>query len=440
MRENWDGSFEPRLATEWKIDTSAPSITFSLRKGVKFHDGSDFNAEAVRWNLQALIDAKIGNSRYWKSLEIIDDYTIRVNLTNWLNTMLGTFASIGVAFVSPSAYKTNGVQWMRENMVGTGPFKLTKFERDVRARFVKNENYWEKDKPYLDGVDVLYVKEKFTQTAAIQSGAADVLMLDLGKEAADLQRLGFNIVSRSSGIVCLIPDSANAQSPFSDKRVREAVEYAIDKEALIAAKGYGFLKPAYQVAIPGTMAYDPALVSRKYNLEKAKQLLADAGYAAGFKYKIVVTTTGMDRDIMVDIQSQLGKAGIKIELDFPEYAKYLEYRQGGPWSGAILAQPTAVGANYNGNLTQYWAAPSTLFRSLQRPAELQPLADASVNSVTLDANKIKAIVKLLYDDAMVIPLYDAKSGAAVQDYLRDGGFLMLSNHFTYKPDTSWLSK
>ena len=128
------------------------SITFNLRKGVKFHDGSDFNAEVAKWNLDNMIKAEASAFASWASVDIIDDYTIRVNFTKWQSTLPMSFAEGNpwAPMVSKAAFEKNGLEWMRANPVGTGPFKFESFQLDASLKVVRNPDYWIKGKPYLD--------------------------------------------------------------------------------------------------------------------------------------------------------------------------------------------------------------------------------------------------------------------------------------------------
>jgi peptide/nickel transport system substrate-binding protein len=136
------------------------SITFTLRKGVKFQDGTDWNAEACRWNFQMLLDTKrLTDGKYVKSFEVVDNYTFKMYLTeyNWLR-----FESYGfMQFISPTAFEKAGggdmaksKEWARLNAVGTGAFKISEFQRDTVIKYVKNDNYWRKGMPYLDGIEI----------------------------------------------------------------------------------------------------------------------------------------------------------------------------------------------------------------------------------------------------------------------------------------------
>jgi peptide/nickel transport system substrate-binding protein len=219
------------------------SITLHLFKGVKFHDGTDFNAQAVKWNLDKSMapgSTNIGSTTAWKSIEVIDDYTVRINLKSRQNTLVRTFAD-GISFsVSPTAFQKNGADWMNYNMVGTGPFIQKDFQRDVSLTFTRNPNYWERGKPYLDGVQILYVTDTMTQEALFKSGGADILQCANDFMASRMQTAGFKVIAQPSTGSTLVPDSMNADSPWSKLKVRQAAEFAIDKESIVKAFDMAF--------------------------------------------------------------------------------------------------------------------------------------------------------------------------------------------------------
>ena len=179
---------------------------------------------------------------------------------------------------------------MKPNPVGTGPFKFVSYDVDVSYKVMKNPDYWAKDDkgnqlPYLDGIEYIYIADTMTQEMSMENGEADMLMgIAPGKTAADLASLGLNMEYAMDMPVCLIPDTANSDSPWSNQKVREAVEYAIDRETIAKALGYGYWQAPYQ--IPPRDFQPMILIStlgRKYNLDKAKQLLTEAGYPTGFR-------------------------------------------------------------------------------------------------------------------------------------------------------------
>jgi ABC-type transport system substrate-binding protein len=154
LKEQLGGKIGPNIAASYDVvsDPANASITLHLQKGVKFHDGTDFNAQAVKWNFDK---QKAGNmyasvTNYWKSLEVLDDYTLRINLTTWLNRAVRSYADSVTYVVSPAAFDKNGIDWLRWHMVGTGPFVQTDFQQQVSLTTARNPNYWEQGKPYLD--------------------------------------------------------------------------------------------------------------------------------------------------------------------------------------------------------------------------------------------------------------------------------------------------
>ena len=438
LRQYYDGHFEPWLATAWKIAPDKSSITFNLRKGVKFHDGTDFNAEAVKFNLEAKKAAKMSGSEDWASIDIVDDYTIRVNLSHYVNTALARFCAISGAMVSPTAFKKNGIDWARWNPVGTGPFQFVSFERDVNIKYKKFDNYWQKGKPYLDGVEYIYIKDPMTQSASMEAKEAHVLNIEGGKQAADLKAMGLDVFTPATGTVTLIPDSMNADSPLANKKVREAVEYAIDKEAIAKAKSYGFWNASYQYPPPGTMAYIKNFQGRKYNPAKAKQLLAEAGYPKGFKISIT-PHFAVDRDVLVSIQSYLSKVGITADLDFVDQGKFTDYRRKG-WKNGFLAMPLGLYPNYLQSIQIYLLPTSLDFPSLKKPANIATMVNDGLSTINAEPQRVQKILKVYYDDATVIPIHDTVRASVKQKNAHDTGHLIFGVWPEWAPDQAWMNK
>jgi peptide/nickel transport system substrate-binding protein len=219
VRLHYNGRIEPWLAESWKVAPDKSSITFFLRKGVKFHDGTDFNAEAAKFNLDALKAGKNPGTEDWGSIDVIDASTVRIGLLKYSNILLSRLAGTPGSMVSPTAFKTKGIEWARWNPVGTGPFEFVSFERDVSMKYKKFYGYWQKGKPYLDGLQYVYIKDPMTQAATIESGEAHVLNTETGKMAADLKAAGLNVYAADTGVVVLIPDSMNADSPLANRKV-----------------------------------------------------------------------------------------------------------------------------------------------------------------------------------------------------------------------------
>ncbi|MBI4296660.1 MAG: ABC transporter substrate-binding protein, partial [Chloroflexi bacterium] len=163
----------PQLATDWKLSPDATSLTLTLRKGVKFHDGTELNAAAVKWNMEKRKAAKLGDYEEVTSIVILDDYTVKLNLSAFKNTSLVSLWFTGGQMFSPTAYEKMGKDWAMFNPVGTGPFKFVSYERDQLLKMVRFDGYWEKGKPYLDGYYNYYFADITTLVLAFLKGDVD---------------------------------------------------------------------------------------------------------------------------------------------------------------------------------------------------------------------------------------------------------------------------
>jgi peptide/nickel transport system substrate-binding protein len=426
------GVVEPLLATGWEIAPDGKSITFTLRKGVKFHDGSKFSAWAVKWNLEKQIEAK--RAPDWKSVDIIDDYTVRVNITGYKNTILTGFGGGGAMIISPTAVEKNGLDWARWHPVGTGPFKFVEYERDARLVYERNNEYWREGLPYLDGVEFVVIADATVRKIAFQKGDIHTLRAS-GVTAQELKNMGFDYVTRAGGTFVLVPDSKNAKSIFADKKVRLAISHAIDRESLAKALGYGFSAPAYQV-FPGFIETGIAnLDKHKFDQNLAKQLLAEAGYPNGFKTTIHAFIRVVPRDYVTAVANMLGEVGITVESDFPEAGRYEEYRFKG-WSDSLMSHALGSMENMNSTFSFYFGG--IQFPSVQKPDGWQKAYDAALSSETVDPVKTQALVKVMHDDVMVIPYLEETAVAFIQKGVHDSGHLKDSLTTVTEFEVTWL--
>ena len=442
LHEQLDGTLVPNIAESYEVDPDpdAPSITFHIKKGVKFSDGSDLTADVVKWDLETTGKGgpNAGQAAFWKSFEVIDDYTLKVNFTTWQNRLVRGFADASTYLYSKAAYDKNGIEWMRWNMVGPGPFKQVSFQRDVATKTVKNEYYFDKSKPYLDGVDMLYVLDELTRVALFKSGGGEVLDLaGNGRIASELKAEGYTILHKPGSPSILVPDSMNADSPWSNIKVRQAAEYAIDRESMAKTFGFGYSAAAYQLPSPATKAHDPNFEGRRYDVAKAKSLLAEAGYPNGFKTKIYIQTGG-NQDIPVAIQAYLSKVGIQAELEYQDLAKYTATIQG-TWNNGLILNTLLEWPNYNNGFNFYFGPTSPFFKSLQKPEGWAEAFKASLTAPTVDVELMKKCIQVIYDDSMVIPLTHGSSLYATQNYVRDTGFDTRSSIYWDK-QSAWLDK
>ncbi|MBI4321611.1 MAG: hypothetical protein HY675_24210 [Chloroflexi bacterium] len=438
------GRATPKLATAWEIGKDGKSITFTLRKGVKFHDGTDFDASAAKWNLDTVKKAGLDKTEAWTSIDAVDNNTVRINLSEYDNGILPMLSRTIGQMISPTAVEKNGKEWAHYNPVGTGPFKFVRFERDVVLRYDRFDGYWG-PKPYVDGIEFRFVQDPMVQSAAFQAGEGHVIYRAPTTVAADLRTKGYEIIGTGGGALpasldVLAPDTASPDSVFVDKRVREAIEYAIDKRAIAKAVGLGFWEAANQVVPQGYTGYNAGLEGRSYNPAKARQLLADAGYRDGFKTRIIAPTTAA-KDMLVAIQSNLKAVGVDVQLEAVPRARYNEYDTKG-WNGGLIYVLMVLEPNVGNVLSRMMGSPVLRYVSLTRPTVWNDSLKGS--RATADFETYKSLtekaVKFAYDDAMVVPLFESALPFVVGPTAHDTGFLTTGHQTHWTPEKAWLSK
>lgn len=440
LREDINANYHPWLATDWKIDKTKNTITLSLRKGVKFHDGTDLNAEAVKWCIDRAIENRMVKG--FKSVDVIDVYTVRINVSHYQNNMLNILSSSYTSPVSPTAYKAMEEEKALWHPVGTGPFKFENYERGSRLTFTKWEGYWGKGKPYLDGLEYLFIRDPMTQQAAMQARGEEkvhVLAVTTGEQAAMLKAKGFKDLTTYTGSISLVPDSKDPNSPLSNRKVRLALSYAINRDAIVKARGFGLWSPANQAPTPGKPGHLQEPEFGRYDPEKAKQLLKEAGYPNGFQTKIYPMPGLVDRDAMVAIQRFLAEVGIKAELEFLDRGKYNNLRFKG-WKNGLLAQAMRMLATANITYNFYGHTAIGQFPSLKRPDGFVDKLDASLETLVAEKANMEELTRMLIDDATFIPLYYISESRILQSNVHDTGYFEWEAGTVFTPENIWMSK
>jgi peptide/nickel transport system substrate-binding protein len=337
VRIDEEGLVTEGLATDWELDASAKSITFALRQGVKFHDGADWNAEAAKWNLDQHLTSNTSTiGPNIASVDIVDTYTVVVNLNSWDSTLLDQMGSSYLGFmISPLSAEANGDDWCKLNPVGTGPFKFVSWEPTVKQVYEKFDDYWQEGKPALDGVEWIFIADPLTRTLALEAGEVDMIGEVDPTQAKMLETKGtYTMTMSPTAFIGIAGDSKNPSSPFSDIRVRQAVEYAIDKEAICNSVGQGYWVPVWKQARPGTWADDPTVVGLTYNPTKAMELLDEAGYSEGLDITLYVANLAPYADLLLAVDGYLAAVGINTVIDLYDSAGYLSIVFGG-WQNGL---------------------------------------------------------------------------------------------------------
>lgn len=319
----------PRLATSWEPSSDGMYWTFKLRQGVKFHDGTPFNAEAVKFNIERLLnpDTKVPLRSYIsmvQSAEVIDEHTVKIVLKYPHAPFLHRMSSASNAIISPKAVQTYG-QDLALHPVGTGPYKFVEWVKGDKLVLERNEEYWG-TMPKIKTIVFKPVPENSTRVTLLESGDVDLIVrvppheVERLKAKSDLDV----IVSPSTREIYVALN--NNWGPLKDPKVRQALNYAVNKEEIVSQilMGAGkvvqspILEEMFGYKKVGAYPYDPA---------KAKALLAEAGYPNGFEV-VFHTPDGrylMDKKIAEAIQHYLSAVGVKAELKTMEWAAYLAF-------------------------------------------------------------------------------------------------------------------
>ncbi len=403
-----DGSIQGELATSWKIADDLKSITINLRKGVKFHDGSDFNAAVCKWNLDLQIAAKKADVASWTSVEVIDDSTIRINLSSYTNTLFSGLSKLTIAgMMSKASFDKNGIEWARSNPVGTGPFMFAEYQRDVKLVLKRNPNYWDPGKPYLDGIVMTVIPDDTVRRLSFEKGDIMAYTSTNPVVSKEMEKSGkFDVVLRNSGPRVLAPASMDPKSPWADVRVRYAASYALDRELMAEALGSGHSVAPYQLMQGLPDVRIAGLTPTKFDPARSKQLLSEAGFPTGFKTTLTGRPVIITKDQVTAVAEMLRNVGIDVTIDTVTSAKYDSMRIGGTWDG-ILAESMLVQANKNDTFISYFAG--LQWQYVKKPVGFQQALNASLATLEIDTNAIKVMIQLLYDDMTVIPFYEEES-------------------------------
>jgi peptide/nickel transport system substrate-binding protein len=398
IRVKMDGTIEPVLATSWKPANDNKSITVTLRKNVKFHDGSDFNAQVCKWNMDNLITAKRATD--WQSIDVVDDYTIRVNIAGYKNTILTGLTN--TQQISKASFDKNGIEYARWHPVGTGPFIFVEYQRDAKVTYKRNPAYWIPGRPYLDSVEYLVLTDSTVRKLAFQKKDLHLInTTGFGVDSQELQAGGYPVFTFPGGTFLLIPCSKATESPWSKVKVRQAAYYALNRESIAKALGYGFAKPAYQLYPNDVLSSIPGLSTNAYDKDKSKALLTEAGYPNGFQTKMYSFPQNISEDWASVIATQLTAVGIVTDSIMPTAGKYMEIAGGGWNDGILHAAFINSAGNPNSMLNLYFFG--YFYPSIKPPDAMKAALDASMATPEPDAKMIQAVMKTLQDDMTVIP-------------------------------------
>jgi ABC-type transport system substrate-binding protein len=334
-----NAEYVPDLAESWDVKEDGKVYVFHLRKGVKFHDGTDLTAEVVKWNFDRLLnpEEKVITASYFnpilESVDVIDQHTLQITLKSPTNTLLPALAvyRVGFMIISPASYKKWGKQDLGGHPAGTGPFKLVRWEQNRIIELERNPNYFKKDLPYLDRLEFHVMKDGVTRATALRAGEVDFVNEVPMEHAARLTDDPKIQVYRGVDAAKIYIPLNVQRKPFDDIRVRQALTgYGIDRRAIAKIAFLGYAQPLLGVIPPGTRGYEDILEMYPYNPERAKALLKEAGFNENNPVEYTIMTHAAYpplptvATVMKTQLESLGMVKVKVEVvDRPIFLKRL---------------------------------------------------------------------------------------------------------------------
>lgn len=312
-----DMNVVPVLAEDYEASDDATEFIFYLRQGVTFHDGTPLNAEAVKVNVDRLANPDNQLKRHSlfsivKETQVVDEYTVKVILKEPFGAMIGNFAHPAAMMLSPKALEEYGKDVSR-HPVGTGQYVYKEWQPGDHLTVAKNENYWKDGYPKVDSITFRPTPENGSRVAMLQTGEADFIYPVPTEQAATINGNDGIIVENAPSIIVRYMSMNVLKEPYDDVRVRQAINYAINKEAFIKVvlNGYGSIQDS--IIAPNTRFYSKQ-TPYEIDLEKAKQLMKEAGLEGGFTAKMWGANNSSTIKGMEFLQQQLAQINVKVEI------------------------------------------------------------------------------------------------------------------------------
>ncbi len=330
-----DGTLQPSLAESWEANEDVTVWTLYLRQDVTFHDGTPFNAEAVKMNLDRFLDPESAAPFRFllgrvTEVRVAGEYAVEIHTDETFAPMLSHLSHSFIAMVSPEQLRGLEPGETITNPIGTGPFKMERWDRGEQITLVANEDYWG-GRPYLDEVVFKFVPEDAARVVMLETGEADAIMRVPPLDVPRLQANPAVDVVYATSVRVIYIGFNNLRAPFTDPLVRQALNYAVDKQEIIDVILDGVGQPSTAPVVPAVFGYYPA-GPYEYDPDKARELLEQAGYSDGLKVTLYHPTGRylMDATIAETVQSYLMDVGVEAELITMEWGAYLAYLQSPP--------------------------------------------------------------------------------------------------------------
>jgi len=435
--------FVPELAASWEIVDNTTYI-FSLRDDVKFHDGTPFDAEAVKWNFARMASEYSQVAPYFsmiESVDVMDEYTVQFKLSEPYAPFLDNLVASG-QMVSPTAVETMGNDAFQKNPIGTGPFKMVSYDPQRRQiEFARNEDYFEEGKPYLDGIVLTEIPDPQTRLLAFKAGQFDYLLGVPPNNVDELITADYNLVSvlGSSNTIDFLTFNTQVE-PFNNAKVRQAIAHAIDQELLLE-----FLDHTLPLLGPlpeSSWGSNPNKEPYAYDPAKARALLAEAGYPQGFSTTLKIWNNDPQReDLAVVVQEMLSQVGVDVTIEVLEAGTLVQQMMQGEFEVASLHWGGGGSLDPNGNLyVLFHSASPNSFIARYHNDEVNALLDQALMMTDRAERQelYQKADKLIHDDLPMIWFGRFTSYVAYSDRVEGIEPLKPSGYYPSKVAEIWI--
>ncbi|QTD40937.1 glutathione ABC transporter substrate-binding protein [Sporosarcina sp. Te-1] len=350
-----DNNIIEGLATSWEaIDDT--TYEFKLREGVTFHDGEPFNAEAVKKNLERILDPEVASPRFFlyemiTDITVKDDYTVQIKTEYPFAPLLAHLSHNGGSMVSPKSIEAdyaameNGEKSgsvISTAPVGTGYFKFDSWTPGSEIKLVRNDDYWG-DKVHVETATFKVVPESGTRNADLETGYVHIADPVQPNEVADINAGDYAKVNQQTSSSLAYLGFNTEKEPFNDPKVRKAISMLVNKEDISEGVYDGFGVLAKGPLAPGIFGYHEDANPVEYNPDEAKKLLEEAGYGDGFKTSIWTNDNPQRQQIAVLVQEELKKVNIEADINVMEFGAYLDKTAAGEHDMFILGWSNSTG-------------------------------------------------------------------------------------------------
>jgi peptide/nickel transport system substrate-binding protein len=319
----------PGLAESWEIAPDGKVYTFKLRQGVKFHDGTPFDAQAAKFNLDRILDRNNASPQRApietiQAVEAVDPGTLRLSLSSPLSSILSYLAQNQGAMASPTAIQSSGQDYARKP-VGTGPFRLTEWVQDAQVTMERNPDYWDRGKPYLDKVVFQIVPDDTVRMTTLQAGSLDMVMNPPPQALPPLRQPNADLRLLEQPSLSFYELRLNLkQPPFDNKALREALWYAIDPAVILKNVLFDNGVVAQGPIPPSSWSFDPSFRRPAPDPAMAKQKLTEGGRPDGFEFTLDCRNQPLNQQMAEALAAQAAAVGIRMKIQIMEVAALLE--------------------------------------------------------------------------------------------------------------------